>query len=178
MSDQPVFLVPHPAHPSDGVESLGVTVARTGAGLQLRYDLHGDIERLAIPADEPGQRRDELWKHTCFELFVRDGTSERYLEFNVSPGGDWAAYAFKGYREDMQNFACEAPRIESVVSDAALTVSVALPSLPQAIASEPLQLGVTAVLEAKSGARSFWALDHIGEAPDFHRSETFTLTLD
>lgn len=178
MSDQPVFLVPHPAHPSDGIESLTVTVARSGEGLRLRYEARGDIQRFAIPSDEPGERRDELWKHTCFELFVRDGTSDGYLEFNLSPGGDWAAYAFMGYREAMQDFACDPPQIECVVSDAALTVSVFLPSLPQAIASEPLQLGVTAVLEAKSGGRSFWALDHLGEAPDFHRSETFTLTLD
>ncbi|MEL6862619.1 MAG: hypothetical protein AAGL11_12340, partial [Pseudomonadota bacterium] len=106
MSDQPVFLVPHPAHASDGIEQLGVVIARAGSHLDLRYELTGDLARLRVPSDDLGQRRDELWKQTCFELFVRAPNSEGYLEYNFSPGGDWAAYSFQTYREDMQKIAC------------------------------------------------------------------------
>lgn len=43
------------------------------------------------------QRKDELWKSSCFELFLsRDG--QEYTEVNVSPLGHWQSYHFKDYR--------------------------------------------------------------------------------
>lgn len=44
-----------------------------------------------------------LWQSTCFELFIaaapHQGQATPYLEFNFSPSGDWALFAFTGYRE-------------------------------------------------------------------------------
>ncbi|MCR9270195.1 MAG: DOMON-like domain-containing protein [Hyphomonadaceae bacterium] len=178
MPEQPVFLVAHPAHPSAGIERLSVSLMRAEDGLCLTYRVDGLIETLRLPTREPGGRRDQLWQHTCFELFVRDTASDQYFEFNFSPGGDWAAYAFDHYRQGGRNLNCTPPKIETIQTDARLTVSVSQLEWPPEIVTEPRQFGPTAILETKSGSRSYWALDHLGEAPDFHRSETFQLSLD
>lgn len=177
MPEHRVPLKMHSAHPSDGIERLVASIERRNDGLKLTYDLSGDLAGLIIPDHQPGLRRDELWKHTCFELFIIHGTGA-YFEYNFSPGGDWAAYQFSDYRENGQYLDCPPPAISSSQSGNHLSVSVSLPELPDGVAARTSQVGLTAVIENVQRQRSYWALDHTGEAPDFHRSETFTLTLD
>lgn len=178
MPDRSVSLVPHPAHPCDVVQSIHVSVARAGSGLRFVYDVRGRLDDLRLSIGEPGIRRDELWQRTCFECFVRDGSPEGYVELNFSPGGDWAAYRFGQYRNGGRDLVLALPQIDMMRDDDLVRVSVSLNELPPEIASEPLHLSPCVIIETKHGARSFWALDHIGETPDFHRSETFTLSLD
>ena len=68
--------------------------------LQLEFELLGDLQalRLPPPAAAPA-RRDGLWRHSCFEAFVRRGADHRYLEFNFATSGDWAAYIFSDCRQ-------------------------------------------------------------------------------
>ena len=50
--------------------------------------------------------------------------------------------------------------------------------LPQGLsAAVPLQVGITSVIEERSGRLSYWALAHPGAEPDFHRREAFLLRL-
>ena len=42
----------------------------------------------------------------------------------------------------------------------------------------PLQLGLSAVIEASDGSHSYWALRHAAGPPDFHRVETRILRLE
>ncbi len=71
MPDQPIPLHCHPAHPCGDVRSLTCAVTREAAGIRLNYELVGELSRLMIPKRRGGSRRDELWKHTCFEAFFR-----------------------------------------------------------------------------------------------------------
>ena len=178
MTDQPILLTPHPAHPSAGIDRISAAISRRDAGLQITYHLHADLAGIRVPASELGNRRDELWKHTSFELFLKHAQSDSYFEYNFSPAGHWAAYAFSRYREGGQDLACAPPSIEAEKTSDLLAVSVLLPELPDEISGNAIQVGISAVVEAMDGQRSYWALDHIAEAPDFHRSETFKHSLD
>lgn len=178
MSDQPLQLKPHPAHPADGVTRLNVSAVRAGEGLSLRYGLHADLARLKISTEDGGARRDGLWQATCFELFVRLPDTQDYLEFNFAPNGDWAAYHFTGLRDGRTDLSIAAPRIETDMSAGHLLVKVDIDRLPPRFTNNSLSLGPTAILEAKDGQRSYWALHHPSNKPDFHRSETFQLNLD
>lgn len=71
--------------------------APNAAGLRLRYRLNGDISQLRIPAPLPPAAADDLWKHSCFELFVTTANAAAYHEFNFSFSAQWAAYAFSDY---------------------------------------------------------------------------------
>jgi hypothetical protein len=130
---------------------------------------------LRLPPVVAAARADELWRHTCFEAFVRTSADPGYYEFNFSPSTQWAAYQFSGYRSGMR-VATEiaAPRIEARSSAATYTLQVALEFDEL---SSPLLLGLSAVLEETNGRKSYWALAHPPGKPDFHHADCFALEL-
>ncbi len=158
-----------------------LVTARLGRGsgiLALRVVMTGT--GLLVPApdgDGPG-RRDGLWRHTCAELFVGTAGRPGYLEWNLSPSGHWNLYRFDGYREG--------GRPEPAISDAAprvtnagnaLVLEADLPLEPLGLAADPLELGLSAVLQATDGTLSWWALGHPAARPDFHDRRGFLLRL-
>src|SRR3954467_432512 len=85
----------HPYSPVDKgiVQSLEVHIERKPAKtLSLRYVLRGNLDRLRIPEPKPPHHTDELWKHTCFEAFVRARKGTGYYELNAAPSMEWALY--------------------------------------------------------------------------------------
>ena len=98
------LLNPHPASLPLDVQSVGCSINWEHAGrCVLDFIVGGPPEALALPDAAEPVRADELWRTTCFELFLRRPGSEGYLEFNFSPSGQWAAYAFDGYRAGRRN---------------------------------------------------------------------------
>ena len=171
---QAVVLVPHPATPSAAVRSIFVRVRREGRALALDYRLSGDVPRLRLPQPAPAARAEGLWRHTCFELFVAARGAPAYQEFDFSPSGEWAAYAFAAYREDAAPLECRSPALarRESAKELALQASVGC------AARGPLRLGLSAVVEDAEGALSYWALLHRSAKPDFHDAASFALELD
>lgn len=167
-------LHPHPTTPCSAVHGLTVQVARLAeGGLRLQYTLHGDIAQVRIPAPKPPAFADGLWQHTCFEAFIAVKGDNAYREFNFSPSGQWAAYAFSDYRQPMPWEQPAMPLLEMVVTDNNLLLTATL--LPTALpAAAPLQLACTAVIELSDGSKSYWALIHPSAHPDFHRRNGLT----
>lgn len=163
----------------DVVEGISVEATRPGPGLlTLRYVLTGNTAAIALPAPAAPARADELWRHTCFEVFLRAGGG--YYEFNLSPSTRWAAYRFDGYRSGMEDLAeTAAPRIETSQSGECfeLRAELAVGSLPGLAPESPWQLGLSVVIEGAEGALSYWALAHPPGKPDFHHSDCFALDI-
>ena len=178
MPDHPISLLRHPAHPGDAVRRMSVDMQREAGGVRLCYELHGALSRLIIPHGDRGCRRDELWTHTCFELFCRGEDAQDYCEFNFSPSQDWAAYAFRGYRQNQLDLECRAPQIEREIKNDRLAVSILLLDLPTTYLSGQIRFGPAAIVEERDGSMSYWATEHADAKPDFHRTETFTISLD
>lgn len=178
MSAQQVILNSHPSHPGKDVDGLAVLIGREARGLSLVYELRGTPEELIIPAQADGRRRDELWKQTCFELFVKNGASKGYCEFNFSPSGDWAAYRFGDYRHGRTDLNCPAPQIKTSIDDSGLRVSVDLQLSGSDLEAGQVWLGPAAIVEELDGTRSYWALHHPKDKPDFHHTENFKISLD
>ncbi|HMG79494.1 MAG TPA: DOMON-like domain-containing protein [Xanthobacteraceae bacterium] len=147
---------------------------RTGS-LILSYIVSGRISDLRFPPAVAAARADELWRHTCFEAFVRPSTGPAYYEFNFSPSTQWAVYQFDSYRSGMRA-ATEigAPRIEVRSSAETYTLQAALEFDGL---SSPLHLGLSAVLEETNGGKSHWALAHPPGNADFHHADCFALEL-
>lgn len=170
-------LLCHPSTPCPAVQGLTARVERLPeGGVRLTYWLAGDLVRLRLPGPGPRQRSDGLWRHTCFEAFVAGADTSAYCEFNFSPSGAWAAYAFSDYREGMTPLAMLAPEIGTRRVDAGLELAVTLPAdvLPPV---SPLRLGISAVIETADGGIAYWALGHAPGQPDFHHPDTFILDL-
>lgn len=192
-------LLPHPdnppAHSGAGapVRRIRVAVERRGeAVLALQFVIEADPGALRLPAPvaSPG-RRDGLWRHTCLEVFVAAdapaGLERPYVEFNFAPSGEWAAYAFDGYRRGQRPLqpatpvavACETGptglRLRAVADASSLLGAAAVASQP---ADRPeLALALSAVVEGADGSLAYWALRHPPGRPDFHAPAAFALVL-
>jgi hypothetical protein len=164
----------HPDSHASAVRSIEVDVVRAASELRLSYVLRGDVDAIAWPAPANPVRIDELWRHTCFEAFVRFDGGEGYYEFNFAPSRQWAAYRFDAYRAGMAAaFEFADPRIEIVRGGESFGLEAAI-ALPQSA----LKLALSAVIEDKSGSVSYWALKHASGKADFHHADGFALSLE
>jgi hypothetical protein len=169
-------LQPHPAHPPTRVTGIDARIVGADANwLRLRWRVDG-AQALVVPAFAGKGRADGLWQTTCFELFLmpRDGGS--YCEFNLSPSERWAAYDFESYRDGMSGRPADREpqgtmRLGS--SFAIFDAAVPLSALPDDIC----RMNIAAVIEEQGGAKSYWALAHPPDKPDFHDPACFVAEL-
>ncbi len=171
----------HPDWRCTAATKIEVEIARPRPGnLALRYVVTGNLADLRMPPVTASERADGLWRHSCFEAFVRAGPGPAYYEFNFAPSTQWAAYRFSGYRRGM-SVADEivAPRVEvrSNGGSYELQASLELDRLPNLPGDSVWRLGLSAVIEETSGGMSYWALVHPPGKADFHHSNCFTLEL-
>jgi hypothetical protein len=155
------------------------SIARRGDILAIRYDLRGDLAELAIPgpARRPARRRG-LWEETCFEFFLGVKGYQQYWEFNLSPSGHWNVYGFAGYRQGMAEetaFTSLPVGIQRRRDSLLVTLDAALDGI--VAADQPLAVGIAAVIQLAGGGLTYWALSHSGPQPDFHRRDSFSITL-
>jgi hypothetical protein len=169
-----VALSPFAADPASAVRRIDVRVVRpVPARLVLEYELVGDLARVRLGTGPPDGPTEGLWRHTCMEVFVGVTPAGPYLEFNLAPDGQWAAYRFSGYRAGMAALtAIRPPRIELRIQSDRLLLSAEV-ELPAEVAAGALRLGVTAVVENTRGQLEYWALRHAGPKPDFHHPDSF-----
>jgi hypothetical protein len=135
---------------------------------------------LRMPTVTTPSRTDELWRHTCFEAFVRASPDAGYYEFNFAPSTQWAAYRFSDYRSGMRVAnEMRAPRfaVDSSGESYGLRVSAELDRLPGLPGDAAWRLGLSAVIEETSGRTSYWALAHPPGKADFHHWDCFAQEL-
>lgn len=164
----------HPGSLCSAVTRIEVEVARrAGALLLLSYHVAGNVGDLRLPPIARTGRADQLWRHTCFEAFVRPVPGAAYFEFNFAPSTQWAGYRFDGYRSGMGvATGIGVPRIEVASAPERYSLHVALKlGLPT---DALCRLGLAAVIEEAGGRLSYWALAHPAGKPDFHRADCFT----
>jgi hypothetical protein len=181
-NDYPLTLLCHPATPAPVVRAIEASaLIQADGGLSLAFRVWGDMARLLIPMTGARERTDLLWEHTCFEAFVAGVGEPAYREFNFSPSGQWAAYAFSEYRQrDETLVLIEAPQIASRLFAGRMEIEARLASGGLPARAGGLQIGLAAVVEAADvvdGSHSYWALHHPAPLPDFHHREAFTLEL-
>ena len=178
---QSIRLACHPATPESAVHHIEAHVYRPPDGpMQVTYAMHADLDRLRIPPCATPARTDGLWRHTCFELFIKRAGEPAYYELNFSPSGAWAAYSFAGYREGAAP-AEQAlnPQLEVSLRADTLTLEATVPLellFPQH-AGVALELAISAVVEERDGRLTYWALRHAPGKPDFHHPHAYALGL-
>lgn len=171
--DKFATLICHPDTPCASVRSLAASITWEQQGLlRLHYRLEGDVANLVIPPAVTPNRADGLWQHMCLELFVTDGWCEAYREYNFAPSGQWAVYDFADYRQGMTDVGLAAPEISVKMDRDGFQCDVLAPC--GFLAG---RIGLSAVIEEKSGAKSYWALAHPPGKPDFHHPACFAAEL-
>jgi len=175
-----VTLTPHPTSPAGPIRAVAVLLEREGGDVRLRFTAVGRIDEVRWPPAGRG-RADDLWRHTCFEAFVQ--TDDGYVEFNLSPSGQWASYRFDAPRQGMREAieTVEAIAFNRSKDGAELAARLTLPGpygpFPAFAGMSGTFFGLSAVIEAVDGTSSYWALAHPSDKPDFHHPHSFTLEL-
>jgi hypothetical protein len=178
---KPLLLNQHPRTPVEFPRPW-VRFGRQQSVLRTTFRIPGDTSAILIPEilsphvkQVPELRADRLWEHTCFEIFLRRHGNAGYVEFNFSPSKQWAAYCFEDYRSGMSNAEVEVPAVVSTdwPNRYELSARIELPHW----ADQPWEANFTAVIEAKDGTKSYWALAHPDGPPDFHDPACFVAQL-
>lgn len=167
----PLPLVPHPDTPCAALSGVSALARREGASrLRLEYRLAGDMAAIRVPASTAPRRAGDLWQHTCLEAFVGAEDVGAYAEVNLAPSGEWAAWCFDDYRAGRRDVAMPEPRLDILAGARSLELraEVDLASLPWLAGADRWRVGLTAVVEARDGSLSYWALAHPPGKPDFH----------
>jgi hypothetical protein len=173
-------LNPHPQSFPQAARGVEVEVSRSSTcQLTLRYLVAGAIGDLCLPPVAAPTRHDGLWQHTCFEAFIRTAPDGSYYEFNFSPSTQWAAYRFGTYRSGRSPARLARAPIRTRIGEDRFELRTLLDLGPLAdLDADPVwQLGLSAVVEERSGHKSYWALTHPDGDPDFHHSDCFALEL-
>jgi hypothetical protein len=150
---------------------FNVMLSKVGTVLQVVFEIDTQLRELRIPVFDPSkiQRKERLWEHTCFEIFIGKSDERNYWEFNLSPSGDWNVYSFSGYREGMKPESCfdKLPIKVKTLSWHEFRLETTI-DLRFFVDFSDVDVGLSAVLEWKDGVKSYWAVSHQGECPDFH----------
>lgn len=127
------------------------------------------------------QRSHDLWQTTCFECFFSPHAEKNYWELNLDNHGNWNLYRFQEYRNP------QPPQEEDIVQNLELEflktksgfeVECFLDLKELNLENKALDVGLACVIEWSNKEKSFYALAHKSEKPDFHNRETFVCNLE
>ena len=142
--------------------------------VRVTYRVLGDLERLRIPRADTLLDPERLWGHTCGELFVTSG-GETYVEWNFSPTGQAACFAFSSYRRRAPSSGEVAAAVSVAPLSGELRLQARVPLQPGL--ADTVHASLTMVIEDAAGGLSYWAMRHPCEQPDFHHRGGFVLAL-
>lgn len=141
----------------------------TSNKLKIDYEISGDLSAITWPPALKGSpRQDNLWNHTCLEAFfsASDKGESPYWEMNCSPSGAWNAYEFSSYREGMTHSSDTTVRLDGAQRES--TSFLLQVEIENKKAFKFDSFALTAVIEFTDGQKSYWAIRHALEKPDFH----------
>ncbi|MEO5887712.1 MAG: DOMON-like domain-containing protein [Anaerolineales bacterium] len=177
MTRQSFSLIPFSIQDAPDLTIKG-EAARRNNTLYIRFVLAGNLEEVTVPelSANPA-RKHQLWRTTCFEFFIAIKSMPQYWEFNMSPSGDWNIYVMDAYRQVGMREETRIQRIPFEVQKAAdgLSLEIANNLGPIIAREKPIEVGITCVIQTKSGKETYWAVLHPRPEADFHAREGFVL---
>lgn len=154
---------------------LTSTVHFDDQSIYLVFKLMGDLTHLDLGDYTPYKKRVmKLWEKSCFEMFIKDQNSDRYIEFNFSPNFAFNAFYFNHYRSELTEWnkiQYADIKIDILNSIDHFTLMAKIPLKPLEVELSEmnnLRFSTTAVLLNKDGEKNYWAIDHLDHVPNFH----------
>lgn len=162
--------------PQEPYPSLTGNLAISDGILRIKYELCGLDSDAVFPTPSANPaRRLQLWRHTCFELLWGPFNDPRYWELNASPAGHWNILSFTDYRLGMREETRIAARVRTQRRPAGFSICCTVPVAALECLG-PYRFAPAAIIRLAGGRRTFWAIRHPGQAPDFHHPLSFALT--
>jgi len=109
----------------------------------------------------------ELWRGTCFELFIADNLGTGYREFNFTPSGRYCSTKLSSYRESLGVH-------KSGVEPTITTIGKAIFSIVlKKVSVINREIALSMITADRELNREFWAVCHPFAQPDFHHRSNF-----
>ena len=143
--------------------------------LYLKYIISGNISKIKLA---PTKQSNDLWKNTCFELFLSNKNISEYLEFNWSPNGQCNTYKFNDYREKANQDIYERSDFivkkenNNIIFESKILLNKYNPYIYLDINN--LLMGMSVIIETNT--LDYWSNQHLHNRPDFHNKNSY-LTL-
>ena len=152
--------------------SINASLKLTKGKIALSFLLKGNLDSYLFPKVEKIQRANELWKATCFELFLAND-DEVYYELNFSSSLAWNFYVLDAYRAESKALELEEePCISFTYKDDECSIVFELES--EVLDFEDFKYcNLATILLTRENERRFWAIKHLKDAPDFHNKNNF-----
>ena len=96
MKKQTFILKNH--HREDNNITVEASLEIEDKNFKLEYQVKGEVNNYIFSKPSREKRANELWRATCFELFLAPKESLNYWELNLSPSKAWNFYAFDNYK--------------------------------------------------------------------------------
>jgi len=144
----------------------------TKSKIVLSFVIKGKLFDYTFPKKYKLQRLDELWKETCFELFLA-GDDKSYYELNFSPSFGWNFYLLNAYRAEPKELeVLNEPKIKSEKREDEFSIYFELESKNLNF-EKFTHYNLATILLTKEKKRTFWAIKHLKDRADFHDRESF-----
>lgn len=143
--------------------------------LYLKYIISGNISSIKLT---PTKQSKDLWKNTCFELFLSNKNITEYLEFNWAPSGKWNIFKFKDYRERANKDTYEKSDFivkndnDNIIFESEIILNKYNKNISLDINN--LLIGISVIIETNT--LEYWSNQHLHNKPDFHNKSSY-LTL-
>ena len=162
------ILFPHTPIDDITVSSILNTIGRK---LTLTFTVKGDLQNYTFPKEQTIKRANELWKATCFELFLANSKKDEYYELNFSPSLAWNFYYLKYYRAEVQEVEIVAePTVQIREDKNSYSIELTLEGFDFERFDS---CNLTAIFLTQEGERTFWSIQPMKESPDFHHRDYF-----
>ena len=136
--------------------------------VKLEFIIRGNLEEYIFAQSATKQRANELWKHTCFELFFGDKKRASYIEINISPSTAWNIYQFHHHRVfDKEEASLFHPLIKTlkIEDEYRLLFEHKFDKIPL---DKELIFNLAVILLDKNKKRYFYTIKKKNEEVDFH----------
>lgn len=170
-----IDLEPHPDSQVKAVKRICVGYDLRTEDWHLAFEVYGDIAQLELPPVHSVKLGQDLWQSSCFEMFIAC-TTHSYRELNFAPDGRCAAADFAGYRR-APTWLRDPVLAHAESWQDAQRYRIDLSLAGTARPDMANHVGLCAIICDKSGAKSWWALQHEAGEPDFHHVSSFLIPL-
>ena len=152
--------------------TIHTTLNFTNKRLFLSFKIEGLLENYIFPKEKNINRANELWKATCFELFLADSKKEEYYELNFSPSKEWNFYHLNNYRTELEEVEEVLFTIDTVFIENRYEVKISLEPKEGSFPFFDIYNSATILLTSDK-KRTFWSLNKMKDIPDFHCKDFF-----
>ena len=144
---------------------------------KIEYEITADLSQYNFPKETKQQRANELWRDTCFELFIANNSSQEYYEINISSSTEWNTYHFESYKKEMQESnKFSVPSIQNQQSNNRYSFSFEM-NFQEDIFEKKLLINLAVILLDRDGVRQFYSINRREKLPNFHDRNGFDLLI-